>query len=111
MSVRSWSAPHEDGLSVERTFDLPSYKIKIRYIIATRGVKTVYMAFDNQQYVREMQEFMSALPVTFLILDLSVYTELQKSVIEMLILSKNQFLLGDFDSSFLDLAFWFGRCF
>lgn len=110
VSVRSWSAVHEQ--SEGRRYDHQAYRECIKNAVLNYSIKSVLVAVDNpEMLLDEYVMYIQSLGV-----ELSVHTveyaavdPLVKGVVELLALSQADIIIGDQLSTFVELAFWMGK--
>ena len=132
ISVRSWKGMHETtyGNSVSETmpsesllsknFNISIYINLIREVIIKHDIKSVFVSYDSASVEIAFQSFLTEL--TYENIQVLSYSgnlsgsqsqevnALQKSAINMLILSNTNVLIGDARSTFVELIYWFGKC-
>jgi hypothetical protein len=120
VTVRSWTAKHETESSMahdlKSQYNESAYKQAIQQAIAKHNLKSVLIAFDNNDLIGNYAEFLNALVGVdvfyFTHLQNSEHNlnDLQKAAVEMLALSKTSVLLGEKRSTFMECIYWFGEC-
>lgn len=107
ISVRTWTASHEQNVS--RPYNSAVYKQAITDHIS--GVSTVVLSVDTDTVCSEYEEFLRQFPVPVLVLRKQPgETDLQHAFVKMLTLSKCTHLIANRISTFTELVFWFSNC-
>ena len=113
VSIRSYAAPHEidENMSSSLRYNYYSYISMIAKLVYSLNVKSILIAFDNPSLLAEYSQFLNLLPVTVhFFLHSPDIDPLVKAAVEMLSLSETDYLLGNNQSSFLEVIYWFGKC-
>ena len=116
VTVRTFQGPHEKKSDSTSKSDITLRMIS-RYmeaVIRQHKIKTVVLAFDDDQLKASMLNYLQAIGDSVSLLYPSDYAEshklshLEKAAVEVLSLSKTSFLLGLKNSSFVELAYYLG---
>ena len=136
VSIRSFQALHEVGnqtlhnhtvlhevvQSNAQQYSLSKYQSMIRDIIQLHSIQTVILAYDNPellipQYISFISELRS---LGVIVIEFERYLKpyqfhllshsLEKAAIELITLSRTNYLIGNKDSTFLDMVYWLGEC-
>lgn len=104
ISVRTWTAPHEQGVNRPYSFDV--YMNAIRSNLD--GVSTVVLSVDNPSV---LPDYLAALSDVSVIVLTPTETEnpTQHAFIKMLTLAHCDLFIGNRISTFTELVFWFSR--
>jgi hypothetical protein len=103
VSIRTWHAPTEKN--VDRPYNSYIYKNKIGELLEKhKDIENIYVAIDNEDYLGEYTQY-------FKELNKNVYfycrspnlSELENAMIQVLIASKCQYMIGNRISSFTEL--------
>lgn len=107
VSIRTWNAPTEKN--VQRPYDSNIYKNKIREVLDKhKNIENIYVTIDNESYLKEyMGYFMGLHKTVYFYHRPSDLSELENAMIQVLIASKCQYMIGNRISSFTELIWWF----
>lgn len=109
VSVRTWQASHEKN--VKREYSESIYKTTIENHIKNENIKTVLLCADRLDVLEEYESFMRKFPVKTIALRKQPELNMtQYAFIQMLALSKCDYLIVSRRSTFTELAWWFGLC-
>lgn len=114
VSVRTWTAEHEQNVGRRYSFD--EYATAISRALATDPhIRNVVLSVDNPSafpvYLRYLSQFRNITVVPLFLNDEeSNLNSLQKSVVKMLVMSKCGFFICNRASTFSELVFWFSGC-
>ena len=90
------------------------YKTKIAAVVEKYNIKSVLIAIDTEDVIMDYEAFFLNLKISyFFISGFNVtyhYNDLQKASIQMLSLSKTNYMMGDCKSTFLLASYYFGEC-
>lgn len=107
VSVRSWTAPHERNIN--RPYSVNVYKDAIQSVVDFKEVNSIFISYDNTDVSRDYDSFLR----NYSVITYSkpeYISQLQYSVIKMLLLSKCNYFVCNRISTFSELVFWFSRC-
>jgi len=114
ISVRTWTALHEEGVTRKYSFD--DYAAAIRQmLIENSNIHTIVLSVDNESIFAEYLLFLtrfenvSVVPL-FKHSKIGVLNYLQRSVVKMLVMSKCAYFICNRISTFSELVFWFSGC-
>lgn len=114
ISVRSWTASHEKHENLSHLdYSQSKYEKVITDIILSHSkhIKSLLIAFDNPDLVMSYKPFLDRLQVqVFYFSHAADVTPIEKGFIEILSLSKTNYLIGDSRSGFIRTIFWMGEC-
>ena len=121
VTVRSWSAAHENKTYIGRKYNESAYKSLITTAVLQHDIKSILIAYDNNELLSPaFSDFLASFGLLVLTFEdwhrnsnrttTTALDPLEKAAIEMLSLSGTNYVIGDKFSSFLELVFWFGGC-
>ena len=136
VSIRSFQAPHEVGDSAlhnetvlhevvqtnAQQYSAAQYQAHIRRVLSLRPVTAVILAYDNPDLlVPQHAAFVADLRRSGVtVIEFDGYLRphgfhlrehsLEKAAVELLVLARTSHLLGNKDSTFLDMVYWLGEC-
>ena len=110
ISIRTWQCFHE--ANIRRAYSPYVYIDKIKEVLEVNPeIDYLIVSYDNHDYEREYIDFLNSLGIPFKILHKSEnLNELQFAFIKMLTLSKSKYYIGQRNSAFSELVWWFSDC-
>ena len=109
ISVRTWEACHEKGVTNYRKYDFNKYKNAINKIINENSIKSIYISYDNHKVENDYKNILNNYDIITYEKNDNI-TLLQYTIIKMLLLSKCNFFVCSRISTFSELVFWFNGC-
>jgi hypothetical protein len=109
LSIRTWKAEHENN--IDRSYNFDTYKSKILEILNNhKEINKIIISIDNENYIKDYDILFKDLnkPVLFLNKNTNI-NQLQSAMIKVLILSKCNYFIGNRQSTFSELVFWFSK--
>lgn len=111
VNIRTWKASHEHNIN--RPYHPSVYMDRITEVIQKHPTITnIFVTIDNEQYMKEYYKFFESLkkPIKIHFYETKhTLTDLENALIQVLIASKCQYMIGNRVSSFTELIYWFSN--
>lgn len=113
VSVRTWTAKHEQN--VGRTYSFDEYAVAIsRMLRENPNINTVFLSVDNDAVFPQFEMFLSRYS-HLKVFSLFARSDenlnyLQRAMVKILVMSKCRYFICNRISTFSELVFWFSGC-
>lgn len=110
VSIRTWKCFHEKN--IRRIYNPDTHIQKIKEVLELHPeINQIVMSYDNHYYEHEYNAFLKSLNIpVFVLRKNDDVNELQFSFIKMMVLSKSKCYIGNRNSTFSELVWWFSEC-
>ena len=110
VSVRTWKASHEHN--IDRPYEFGWYREQMERALADRPeIRTVVLSIDNVTFLEPYLAWCHARGLHVTVLDkLAYWNDIQYALIKVLVLARCAACIGNRQSTFTELVFWFGKC-
>jgi len=109
VSIRTWKASHEND--IQRPYNSVVYKNKINEVLTKhKDIENIYVMIDNEKFLDEYIPYFKTLHQNIHFFSSSAaLCDLENALIQVLIASKCQYMIGNRISSFTELIWWFSN--
>lgn len=107
VGIRTWKALHEHN--IDRPYNSSIYQNKITSVLEQHPeIENIFVTIDNDQFIGEYMAYFKTLhQKIYYFKRLSRFCDVEDALIQVLISSKCQYLIGNRISSFTELIWWF----
>jgi len=107
VTIRTWRASHEHD--IHRPYDPMVYKNKVTEVLNRHPeIANLYVTIDNEQYLTDYESFLKDSHKRLYVYTRSPdKTDVENALIQVLVASKCQYVIGNRVSSFTELIWWY----